>query len=441
MTENLQQVQTMRRKPLSWLWKVYLLFAAFLILDGCFYLLSPYSGRVSRLVCKPIAADQSRCTVTIYGFRQVYRRSFPADAFDEALVIHNYTGDSADTTYGITLLTETGKIGFIHPYQNHSVIQQTADQINALFLDGVPAPDISITFIGFNWGLYLRLLLLAFGLLFVLHRSRKSREKSALMPAGNPVGYPAGHPSFWRYAWRWFRNNLLVRVSFYLVILIIMLSGCSHQYSLQTDLIMGCYFIPQTRQGFFDWSWGYLLCFYPLLVLLLLKALVQRRMLSMLNFHTSLWWVLAPFVATPLAIVIAPQLYCDDCLTLKYLMAGIVAIDSPLMIGLAVYFLGLGVIQWLAMRKILPGSWGWVIMPLVSAMLVVPVMIGYRAWHIAYWHQLSSYQRQISIRYLALYLPGLIILLAILISEIIPALYVSWLAARKTRQSQMSEFS
>jgi hypothetical protein len=361
--------------------------------------------------------------VTIYGFRQVYRRSFPAGAFDEALVIHNYTGDSADTTYGITLLTESGKIAFIHPYQSHTVIQQKADQINALFLDAVPAPDISLTFIGFSWSLYFRLLLLVAGWLVVLYRSRNSVSKSALVPAGQP--------SFRRYAWRWFRNNLLVRVFFYFIILIIMLSGCTQQYSLQTDLAMGCYSILATVKGFFGWQ-GFWVCLFPLLTLLMLKSLAHRHMLGQANIRVSAWWILAPLLAAPLFLVtpLSSYLSCEDCFSFKYLLAGLFAFDSLLMTGLVVYFLILGLIQWLALRKTLPGSWGWVVMPLVNAMLVVPVMMGYVAFINASGRQLNSLQRQVSIRTMSLYLPALLILLTILLSEIIPALYISWAVKR-----------
>jgi hypothetical protein len=210
-----------------------------------------------------------------------------------------------------------------------------------------------------------------------------------------------------------------------------MLVGCTNPYSPQTDLVMGCYYLPQNTQGFFTWSLGYLLCLFPLSVILLLKALVQKDMLRKVNIPTSVWWLLAPLAAAPLLVAIAPRLYCEECQTLKYLLVGVYERDSPLLFGLVVYFVGVGLLQWLALRKTLAGSFGWALMPLVNAMLVVLVMMGYYAIELSYWLKLSPDQRVIFIRTHTFYLPTLIILFAVIISELIPALYMSWLVTRR----------
>jgi hypothetical protein len=168
-----------------------------------------------------------------------------------------------------------------------------------------------------------------------------------------------------------------------------------------------------------------------LLVILLLKALVQKDMLRKVNIPTSVWWLLAPLAAAPFLVVIVPRLYCEDCLTLRYLLVGVYDQSSPLLVGLVVYFAGIGLIQWLALRKNLAGSLGWALMPLVNVMLVVLVMMGYYAIKLSYWRELSPDQRVIFTRTYSFYLPVLIIFFAVILSELIPALYMSWLVIRK----------
>ena len=153
-------------------------------------------------------------------------------------------------------------------------------------------------------------------------------------------------------------------------------------------------------------------------------------MLKQAGILVSAWWTLAPLIASPLFLVtpLSSYLSCEDCFSLKYLLAGLFAFDSLLMTGLVAYFLISGLLQWLALRKALPGSGGWVIMPLVNAMLVVPVMIGYRDFMIMLTLGPDYYM---NLRFFSYHLPALLILLTILISEIIPALYISWVITHR----------
>ena len=335
---------------------------------------------------------------------------------------------SADTTYGITLLlTTTEKINFVHPYQERYVVEPKAQQINDLFVGDVLTPATSFTFVGFNWSLYLRGLLLVFGLFYVLYRSR----------TGRPWLYFAPKPatqrrSFWRFAFYWAKNNLLVRAFFYLAIMIIFGILRTRYTQVQSDMVAGCYYIPFTDQGYFEWAWGYLLCFYPLLAILVIKALAQRQMLSNVNIPVSVWWIVAPLAAGPLLMVISRRLYCEDCLTLKYLMFGTIKTSDTLhMIGLVIYFLCLGLIQWLALRKKLPLSFGWTIMPLVNAMFIVLEKSIYRYLYIFYLSGPTLPEDLDRMRFIVVFLPVLMIVPAIIISEIIPALYISCLIHRR----------
>ncbi len=427
MTRFVQRLRSLRLEPGNRLWAAYFVFASFLILDGFFYLLSPYSGRISTLVCRPSRAENARCTVTIYGLRETYRRSFTAEQFIEALVIHNYTGDSLKTTYGITLLTATEKINFVHPYQAMSVAERKAQQINDAFVDAPPASPAFIIFLGFNRSLYVRGLLLILGLVYVLSRIKTGRSWLLFAPKST-----APRKSFWRLVIYWAGNNFLLRAGFYFSILLTFNIFSTQYTQRQFDLVTGCLNIPFIRQSYFDWNWGYLLCFYPLAAILVLKGLAQQQMLSSVELPTSHWWLIAPLAAAPVLIALAPQLYCEDCITLKYLPAGIIDRQSTCMIALAAYFVCLGVIQWLAVRKKLALSVGWVLMPLLNTMLVVPMMAFYWSYYAVHWRDFYNTGRLDELRF---YLPAGIILLTTIISELIPALYLAWLVKRRSAAS------
>ncbi len=417
MIAIMQRVRDRMQKPVNWLWVAYAIFAGYLILDGLAYLASPYSGRISRLACEPDPTGETVCTVTIYGIRQVYRRSFPADQFVEALVIHNYTGDSADTTYGITLLLNTAeKINFIHPYQNWDVIQLKAQQVNDLFVDNVPVFTASITFMGVKSSNLLRPLLILLGLFYVLERSRSGK------PWPKRTGISRGQKNaLWRFAFYWAGTSFLV-VALFAFFILTVLAVCGLIDQKGSGIWnMPCFYMPCSGGCLANGFGGAWLCYYALIALLLLKAVVQRQLLTNIGVPVSVWWIIAPAAASIILLATASQLSPNDCTLLTFLL--IYFIDYPAMIGLVIYLLCLGLIQYLALRRKLADALAWMIMPLVNIML--PIGIVFIVFQLRYLGGVNhSVLSDLELFY-KLTLPALIA------SELIPALYISWLVNRR----------
>ena len=412
-----QRVRARLQKPVNWLWVAYAIFAGYLILDGLAYLASPYSGRISRLDCKPDPTGETVCTVTIYGIRQVYRRSFLANQFVEALVIHNYTGDSADTTYGITLLLNTAeKINFIHPYQNWEVIQRKAQQVNDLFVDLMPVISASITFMGVKSSNLVRPLLILLGLFYVLRRSRRGK------PWPQHTAISRGQKNaVWRFAFYWAETNFVVR-AFFIVLIMLMFAVCRLIDSREPGLLsLRCIYQPCPGGCMGDRLWGPLLCFSAFWAMLLLKAVVQRQMLIYINVPVSILWTIAPVAASLPLWVVAPQMSTTDCTSVMYLL--VIFKQFTVVIGLVVYFLILGFLQWLALRRALAGAHAWVIMPLVNTLLHELILL-----LIILVRNLSSTAYPPSY---IISVSSVIALPALVISEFIPALYISWLVNRR----------
>ena len=417
MVSIVQRVRARLQKPVNWLWVAYAIFAGYLILDGLAYLASPYSGRISRLACEPDSTHSSVCTVTIYGIRQIYRRSFPADQFVEALVIQNYTGDSADTTYGITLLLNTAeKINFIHPYQNWEVIQRKAQQVNDLFVDLLPVVSASITFMGVKSSNLVRPLLILLGLFYVLMRSRRGK------PWPKRTAISRGQKNaLWKFAFCWAGTSFLV-VALFAFFILIVLAVCG-LIDLKESGIWNatCFYVPCLGGCWENGFLGAWLCFHALIALLLLKAVVQRQMLTIIGVPVSVWWIIAPAAASIILLAAASQVSLNDCALLIFLL--IYFIDYPAMIGLVIYLLCLGLIQYLALRRKLAGALGWMFMPLVNIMLPMGIFsIVFLLRHLSGVNYSSLNNLEILFRW---------ILPALIASELIPALYISWLVNRR----------
>ena len=413
-----QRLRARLQKPVNWLWVAYAIFAGYLILDGLAYLASPYSGRISRLACEPDSTHSSVCTVTIYGIRQVYRRSFPADQFVEALVIQNYTGDSADTTYGITLLLNTAeKINFIHPYQNWEVIQRKAQQVNDLFVDLRPVISASITFMGVKSSNLVRPLLILLGLFYVLMRSRRGK------PWPKRTAISRGQKNaLWKFAFCWAGTSFLV-VALFAFFILIVLAVCGLIDQKESGIWnTTCFYLPCLGGCWENGFRGAWLCFHGLIALLLLKAVVQRQLLTNIGVPVSVWWIIAPAAASIILLTTASQMSPNDCALLTFLL--IYFIDYPAMIGLVIYLLCLGLIQYLALSRKLAGAVGWwTIMPLVNIMLPMGIL------------SIASLLRDLGggnnsvLNNLELFYKW--ILPALIVSELVPALYISWLVNRR----------
>ena len=101
------------------------------------------------------------------------------------------------------------------------------------------------------------------------------------------------------------------------------------------------------------------------------------------------------------------------CHILKDLMSGFFEYDDLTFNRLAIYFLCVGFIQWLQLRKRGPISIAWVLMPVINAMLVAAV-------YAALENSLAVYEDFKWLRPLTL-----------LASELIPALYMAWVVSRR----------
>lgn len=416
MVSIMQRVRARLQKPVNWLWVAYAIFAGYLILDGLAFLASPYSGRVSRLACEPDSTGQTVCTVTIYGIRQIYRRSFFANDFIEAREIKNYTGTSEGMTCGITILTETEKFNFIHPYQSCAVIHPMAQRVNASFPYGIWTPGFHILHVGFHSTIYLRLVLLLMGLGYVLLRSKKGVPwlKSTTINRGQKK-------AFWKFAFYWAETNFVVR-AFFIVFIMLMFAVCTMIDSGELGVLkLRCIYLPCPGGCMGDRLLGPLLCFSALWAMLLLKAVVQRQMLNNNDVPVSVWWIIAPAAASFPLLVVAPQMSTTDCISVMYLL--VIFNQYPVVLGLVVYFLILGFLQWLALRRALAGAHVWVIMPLVNTLLHEVILL-----LIILLRNLSSTPYPSSY---IISLSSVFALPALVFSELIPALYISWLVNRR----------
>jgi hypothetical protein len=143
---------------------IFLVFASCLIINGAIFLHSPWSGRLRTFVCKPDAAQHNICTVTIYGFRQIYRRSFPAEDFVSA---HITMACGGSAVWGIDIRTKHELIEFIPAIEDSRYIHPLAKAINDQFIDGQPTPTLSYTYNGISFLLYLGGILLILGVLLL----------------------------------------------------------------------------------------------------------------------------------------------------------------------------------------------------------------------------------------------------------------------------------
>jgi hypothetical protein len=392
----------------NWLFVASLIIIAYLLMDGFAYLLNPYSGRISTFSCRTDSHDQTFCTVTIYGIREIYRRTFPAEDFYQAVVITHSTGNTGQATYGILIATTQEKIDYIPAYQTEDTLENKARRINDLFVEGEKVPPTLKIHIGFNSSIYRRAILLVFALMFAFHVN--PTEASFPKFDSTRIGQ---RRAFLPFAIYWAKYNIFVRLSFYLMIFII-LGFFSFGYpGEQADFVRACGYVFNLNPEYAEFPWGQLLCYYPLLTILVLQALVQRQLLASVQIKVSAWWVAAPVLASVSLVVLSPQIIDYECHILKYLMSGYFEYDPPTFNRLAIYFLCVGFIQWLVLCRRQSLSIGWVLMPLINAMLVAAAYVGLDSSLVAY--EDFEWLRPLSL----------------LASELIPALYMAWLVSRK----------
>jgi hypothetical protein len=399
----------------NWLFTASLIIIVYLVIDGFTFLLNPYSGRISTFACKTDAETGTLCTVTIYGLREIYRKSFTPDEFFRAVVIKNYPGDSWDTTYGLTIQTKTENINYLYHIHPPAKPARVAHQINDLFVDGHVVPDTFIITNGLDASIYRRgfLILLVIGLAWLAARLEVTRFKGDL-----PIQLYSS--KLWPFMRYWIGVDVIARLGFYLTTPFII--GCSvYRYSnAMYDFCTGCRGVFIREPGLTQFPWAHLLCVYPLVLILVMQSLLQRQLLARANIKLSAWWVTAPLLASVVLPLLSPSLTCDDCVTLKYLMAGFVAdYESSVLITLLVYFLLVGLLQFIVCRKKIPCSILWIIMPPVNALFVsLPWLVS------------DTYYRHMTATILVV-----MILLALIVSIALPALTISWLVNRMARRS------
>ena len=405
----LKRIRLKKPARYHWLITVCLIVAGYMIIDGFTFMLNPYSGRISTFACKTTSPTGTLCTVTIYGLREVYRRSFTPAEFFRAVVLWNYPGDSYDITYGLTILTIDGEVSYIPRIHPPGRLEQKARQINDLFVEGEPVSDTLIVNLALDLSQFRRLfiILLALGLAWYV-----SRVDMSWFWFDQPVRVE--RRSFWPIVQSWAGVDVLIRIGFYLAVAGVMGCGAGSHMNSIFDFTSGCFGVFLSEPQLSQFPWGHLLCVYPLVFLLVMQALWQRKLLARLNIKVSTWWVAAPFLATLVIPILSPGLTWNDCVTFKYLMAGYADIvSSPASAALIVYFLLVGLVQWAVFRKQLPRAIIWVIMPLINAMLVLLPWLAFDTYEVS---------------------PGnviLLILLALILSVMIPALTMSWLVNRK----------
>jgi hypothetical protein len=322
-------------KPITqyWLFSASLLIAAYMLVDGFAFLLNPYSGRVSTFACKTNSQDRTLCTVTIYGLRDVYRRSFTAEEFYQAVVIAQYTGDSWDTTYGISILTTDESINYIYRIYPGGNLESKARRTNDLFVDGEPVPQTLIVNFGLDPSFYRRifLVILAFGLAW------NSRRTGRYWLEFDQY-YLDQRREFWPFMLSWAGRNYLVKLGFYLATGLIFGFGFFKYANYMGDFVSACWGVFSRDPQLSQFPWGHILCLYPLIAILTMQALLQKQLLARVNIRISSWWIAAPLLSSFVVPIFSPRLISDDCQLLKYLMSGLIeSYDAPISTALVVF--------------------------------------------------------------------------------------------------------
>ena len=173
----------------SWLLTINLFFILYSIVNLFLYLLGPGYGRLSTLVCSPDAQGRSLCTVTITGFREIYREYFWADDFLNTYYYRNdnfsleqaarrgvpayFTwgedmrgiASSSDAVCSLSILTKSRVVDFIPPYQSCDKIYNANDQIAAAFVGDQPVIRIRLN--GYSPNILWRIVLLAIAVILL----------------------------------------------------------------------------------------------------------------------------------------------------------------------------------------------------------------------------------------------------------------------------------
>ena len=410
------QGQTARNLIKDWLFTINLFFIIYSLVMLATFLLGPQSGRLSTLVCKPDPWGKLVCTVKIYGVHKIFRLDFYADDYIKTVQTSNDTrGDhlwpyrkdlslpwdnvfeatnSAEFVCAVSIMIQSQLVDFVPPYQTFGMCSRAKAQVEAAFAGDRSA--INIRFNGYNPQIYWRIALLVIAsLLFLAQcdvRLRRWRlEKNAvavaegqkdLPPPGtddiltDPDLQPAGEEARpvgmgrKRFILFWWAASVLVFA--FLVFSSLLNSLVRTQFWLG-----GCFLsIHDYQKLYLIYPITNLIAILPLIILITLGAVLQWQVLRK-EVPVSGWWIAAPIMAgIPLLIGQPPAQNCMDVSDLAF-PAFFTTSNPNATTGWnwVVYFLLIGFIQWLVLRRKLKYSLGWILIPFLSVFIEVFLLI------------------------------------------------------------------
>ncbi len=391
-----------------WLFTFNLLFIIYMAVLLGEYLLSPDSGRLSTLVCKLGSHGKSVCTVKIFGIRKIYRQDFYADDYVETLTSYNYPSEYRTPPYlselalpwgdihqydtsdflvcAVAIRTGPQVIDFIPPYQSYSFCQTAVELIKSAF--NGDRSNIELSFNGYNPHIYrLVWLIIAAGLVLLgqsvfyiirrikmLNAARKAGEESphlfskyrhdlaGILFLDTTQAYPTQPLSRKAFILSWWAATALVALLYIFGLILASQGrrdGAAYACFLSIRDYQSLLIRPILRN---------LVLILPLVTLACLMAALQWHILQR-HFHTAKLWIAAPVIAAvPLLFSLPSEMQCSDAaqLALPFLLpTSDWTATTTLMV---IFFILVGAIQWLVLRKSLRRSAGWVIIPFLVAL-------------------------------------------------------------------------
>lgn len=396
----------------SWLLAVYFIFAVYLLVDLVVFQFSPYSGRISTLTCKPDEHKQMQCTATLHGWKEKYQQTFLASEFKRVVEIWVFPYGTSDSgSCGLKLQSTHGTMDFIHDRQPCWRIHSVRKTIFKHFNEH-PSSPIKIVYLGWNFSVYTRLLLLL-SVTWLLWFKKEWLESK--LPFKNKFY------GFRQFVIGWLKVNISLKIILYLTVFIIGGSWLMYNYQGEHGTFLRVCYDPwrleQVCGNCAKPPLSYLIALYPLLAFVAIQGIIQWKFLKT-KFDLSRWWIGAPAIASiALMIGINSEITCGDFKTLQYIPSGFwINIYTEMLPNIILYALILGLIQWLALRKHVSYSIGWIIIPVINTMLVP---LGFLLTELSY-----------PISYL-LVIPFLLMLF--FVAEAVQASYLSWIVNKKRK--------
>ena len=399
------QGHTARNLIKDWLFTLNLFYILYSLFMLATFLLGPESGRLSTLVCKPDPWGKLVCTVKIYGVHKLFRLDFYAnDYMDTVLSSNDFRGDylwpdrkdlslpwdnvpeqttTDEYVCAVSIRIQSQLVDFVPPYQTSSFCTRVVSQVEAAFAGDRSAINLRIN--GYNPQIYWRIKLLVIAsLLFLAQcvvRLRRRHAKKAIAVAEgqkdlstpgtdailtDPDLQPAeeDHPVGMgrkRFILFWWAASPLV---FAFPVLSYLLNGLK----ILNFGPEGCFLsIRDYQKLYLHYPITTLIAILPYIILITLGAVLLWQVLRM-ELSVSRWWIAAPLMAgIPLLIGLPPAQSCMDVTNLAFPAFFTTSNPNPTTgWSWLVYFLLIGFIQWLVLRKKLKYSLGWILIPILS---------------------------------------------------------------------------